>query len=72
MALKKLSQAITAGRVPYNYIVGSKGTSKGLPFDVRLSIDKEFNKAVTKWVTIGAGGVALGIIAGFVLTKKRS
>ena len=71
MGLKKISRAVTSGRMPYNYIVGEKGTSKGLPFDVKLSIDANFNKAVTKWVTIGAAGVGLGIVAGFIISKRR-
>lgn len=58
-------------RIPYNYIMGQKSTSS-LPFDVKLSIDKDFNKAVTKWVTIGTVGLSLGIFAGILISKNIS
>lgn len=62
---------VTLGRIPYNYKIGSPSSGKPLPFDVKLSIDKDFNKAVTKWVTIGSIGVGLGILAGIVISKNK-
>lgn len=57
------------GRIPYTYKVGEK--SKGMPFDVKLSVDADFKKAITKWVSIASAGIAGGIIAGFFLTRKK-
>jgi hypothetical protein len=69
--LKNIGTAVRTGRVPYNYKVGTPSTGKSLPFDVKLSIDKDFEKAVTKWVAIGATGIGLGIAAGIIISKKR-
>lgn len=62
---------IKTGRLPYNYKVGEKSSGKPLPFDVKLSIDPQFRKTVLQSVGMLAGGIALGTIAGFLLTKKK-
>jgi hypothetical protein len=66
----KIKKASPGFRIPYEYIVGQTG-GKALPFDVKLSIDQNFNKAVTKWVTITSLGIAGGIVIGFLASKKR-
>jgi len=68
--LGKIVNTITSQRIPANYTVG--GTSKGVPFDVKLSIDPDFKKTIIKGVTIFSGGVAIGIIAGFAIKKARN
>jgi hypothetical protein len=67
--LRKVANTVKTGRIQVPYSVGSP--SKGMPVDVRLSMDANFNKAVTKWVTIGAAGIGLGIAAGIVISKIR-
>jgi len=69
--LGKIVNTAATGRVPYNYVVGAKDTGKGLPFDVKLSIDPDFKNTLIKGVSIFSGGVALGIIAGFAIKKAR-
>ncbi len=64
-----IKKAATSGRIPYTYKVGEKG-GKPMPFDVKLSIDADFKKTVIKSVTIFSLGIAAGIVAGFVITKK--
>jgi hypothetical protein len=60
-----------SGRASTTYKVGEKSTSKGLPIDVQLSIDQDFKKTILKGVAIFSGGVALGIAAGFIITKSK-
>ncbi len=69
LTFDQIKKTVQGGRLPYNYKVGEKSTGGALPFDVKLSIDQDFNKAVTKWVTIGFAGVGLGIAAGIVIAK---
>jgi hypothetical protein len=60
-----------SGRAATTYKVGSKSGNKGLPIDVQLSIDQDFKKTIFKGVAIFSGGVALGIAAGFIITKSK-
>jgi len=54
----------------YTYKVGEKGAAP-IPFAVKLSMDKDFKKAVTTWVGMASAGIALGIFAGFVFTSNK-
>lgn len=58
MPLPKIKKGI-----PYNYVVGGP-SSKGLPFDVKVSIDPNFERAISKWVTIGGICIGAGIAIG--------
>ena len=52
------------------YMVGGKEEGKGLPVDVRLSLDAEFKRTIIKSVFIGSAGIALGIAAGIVISES--
>lgn len=56
--------------IPYTYKIGSKTGESGIPMNVKVSIDTDFKKTVIKGISILSGGIALGIIAGFLITKK--
>lgn len=58
-----------SGRASTVYKVGEKSTSKGIPFDVQLSIDQEFKKTLLKGVGIFSIGVFAGIATGIVVSK---
>lgn len=57
------------GRASTVYKVGEKSASKGIPFDVQLSIDKDFKNTLLKSVGIFSAAVAAGICTGIVISK---
>jgi hypothetical protein len=65
-----LKKVVKGKSIPYTYKVG-EASSKPLPVAVRLSMDKDFKQAVTKWVTIGSLAVGLGIATGIVISKNK-
>jgi hypothetical protein len=66
-------KGITSGNgVPYNYKVGAPSSpSSGLPFNVKLSIDPNFQKTIVTVASIIAGGVALGTAVGIFIAKRK-
>lgn len=52
------------------YVIGSKTVSKGVPVDVRLSLDKDLEKTVMKTTAIIGTSIFLGVLAGFTIAKK--
>jgi hypothetical protein len=53
------------------YVIGAKSTSKGVPVDVRLSLDTELQKTVLKTTAIIGTSIFLGVVTGFVISKKN-
>lgn len=62
-----ISNLINNKSIPYNYVVGGKETPSAIPFDVKLSLDKDFKKTVL----ISVGLISLGIAAGIAIAKRR-
>lgn len=58
--------------IPYNYVVGSKSESSGLPVNVKLSVDPDFKKALIKMAAIFTIGIGTGVAVGIAVAKKRS
>ena len=61
-------KVLSTKRIPYNYTAFEKGGS-ALPFDVKISFDKDAAKTIVKAsIGIGLGLAALG--AGIYFSKK--
>jgi hypothetical protein len=55
-----------------NYVVGApKGENKGIPVEVKLSLDPDFKRTLVKSVIIASTGIALGIGAGIVISDMN-
>lgn len=54
-----------------NYVIGNKLPSKGVPVDVRLSLDPELQKTVLKTTAIIGTSLFLGVLAGFAISKNK-
>lgn len=56
--------------IPYTYKVGEKSSS-ALPVNVKLALDADFKKTVTKWMWIGSLSIAAGIATGIVISNSK-
>lgn len=66
MALQRITSAFKKG-IPYNYVVGAPDSKTPIPFDVKLSLDKEFQKTILKSAFIFSGGILTGMALNAVL-----
>lgn len=60
--------------IPYNYTVGgptSPSTVNGIPVNVRLSLDPQFQKTVMNVATILGATVGGGILVSALFSKRK-
>ncbi len=70
-AIDKIKAALNTKRIPYNYVVGGKGSAAPIPFDVMISFDPQAKKTILKVAGITALGLAALGIGIAVSNRKR-
>jgi hypothetical protein len=69
--IKKIISQIAGMAIPeQTYTVGGK-SSPGLPVDVRLKLDPQMEKTILKTAGIVAGGLAIGVAVGLIVTHRK-
>jgi hypothetical protein len=63
--LPQILNTAAGGKIPYNYVVGGKASTSGIPVEVTVKLDPDLKKTILK----GCAFLALGIIGGAAINK---